>query len=124
MDCHSHETVWPWYASVAPGKFLMAKHVQDGRSELNFSTWGEYTPRRQGRKFEEIAELVEGGSMPERSYTWLPRRDRRRPLLQGGDSLRSARTSVVPGSHPRTWKMRERVALAPRSRSVTVTVRR
>lgn len=71
MDCHSNRTVWPWYARVAPAKFLIAKHVKDGRAELNFSTWGEYTLRRQGRKFEEIVELVEAGSMPERSYTWL-----------------------------------------------------
>lgn len=70
-DCHSNETVWPWYAQVAPAKFLIAKHVKDGRAELNFSTWGEYSLRRQGRKFEEIVELVEDGSMPERSYTWL-----------------------------------------------------
>lgn len=71
VDCHSNETVWPWYAGVAPAKFLVAKHVKDGRSELNFSTWGEYTLRRQGRKLEELVELVEDGSMPERSYTWL-----------------------------------------------------
>lgn len=71
MDCHSNETVWPWYSSVAPARFLVAKHVKDGRAELNFSTWGEYSLRRQGRKLEEIVELVEEGSMPERSYTWL-----------------------------------------------------
>jgi hypothetical protein len=25
VDGHSHETVWPWYASVAPGKFLLTQ---------------------------------------------------------------------------------------------------
>ena len=71
MDCHSHETVWPWYARVAPVKFLLADHVSEGRSKLNFSTWGAVTPSRQARKLEEVAELVEKGEMPEGTYTWM-----------------------------------------------------
>ena len=71
MDCHSHETVWPWYARVAPVKFLLANHVNEGRRGLNFSTWGQRTPDRQDRKLEEIVEMVESGEMPEGSYTWM-----------------------------------------------------
>jgi hypothetical protein len=40
-DCHSHETHWPWYSYIAPGSWLMARDVADGRDALNFSTWGE-----------------------------------------------------------------------------------
>ncbi len=71
MDCHSHETVWPWYARVAPAKFLLANHVNEGRRALNFSTWGQRTPDRQDHKLEEIVEMVESGEMPEGSYTWM-----------------------------------------------------
>lgn len=71
MDCHSHETVWPWYAGVAPVKFLVAKHVNDGRRHLNFSTWGAQTLDRRERKLGEIVDEVGSGSMPERSYTWM-----------------------------------------------------
>jgi len=71
MDCHSHETVWPWYAGVAPVKFLVAKHVNDGRRNLNFSTWATQELSRRDHKLEEIVEVVKSGEMPEGSYTWL-----------------------------------------------------
>ena len=37
-DCHAHETVWPWYSSVAPVSWLVAWDVHKGREEVNFST--------------------------------------------------------------------------------------
>jgi len=39
-DCHSNETVWPWYSNVAPASWLIASDVEEGRSNLNFSEWG------------------------------------------------------------------------------------
>lgn len=71
MDCHSNETVWPWYANVAPAKFLVADHVAEGREELNFSTWGERSPSSQDHKLDEVIEKVEEGEMPEGTYTWM-----------------------------------------------------
>jgi len=71
MDCHSNETVWPWYSRVAPARFLIADHVNEGRSHLNFSTWGQRTPERQAEKWEEIAELAQEGEMPLWSYTLM-----------------------------------------------------
>jgi len=38
-DCHSNETVWPWYSKVAPVSWLVSKDVVEGREELNFSEW-------------------------------------------------------------------------------------
>jgi hypothetical protein len=38
MDCHSNETVWPWYSYVAPASWLVYYDVLRGRSEMNFST--------------------------------------------------------------------------------------
>ena len=37
MDCHSNETVWPWYSYVAPASWLVYFDVQEARSRLNFS---------------------------------------------------------------------------------------
>ena len=56
---------------MAPVKFLLADHVSEGRSKLNFSTWGAVTPWRQARTLEEVAELVQEGEMPVGSYTWM-----------------------------------------------------
>lgn len=69
MDCHSNETVWPWYARVAPVSFFVADHVEEGREHLNLSTFGEAAPRRQDHMLEEFVEVLEEGEMPLRSYT-------------------------------------------------------
>jgi len=70
-DCHSNETVWPWYSSVIPGKWFVRGHVVEGRGKLNFSTWGEYPADRAARKLEEVVEMVEDGKMPPSSYLWI-----------------------------------------------------
>src|SRR5262249_18743510 len=46
-DCHTNATVWPRYSQVAPVSWLMAYGVAKGRSAVNFSEWGSYTPERQ-----------------------------------------------------------------------------
>lgn len=38
-DCHSHEMMWPWYSQIAPLSWIIAREVQEGRAEVNFSTW-------------------------------------------------------------------------------------
>ncbi len=37
-DCHSNETVWPWYTRIAPISLLVARDVHEGREALNLST--------------------------------------------------------------------------------------
>lgn len=64
MDCHSHETRWPWYAYIAPGSWLLAYDVAEARERLNFSTWDRYSAKKQREKVEEIWEEVEEGEMP------------------------------------------------------------
>ena len=64
-DCHSHETVWPWYASVAPVSWLLAHDVEEGRSEFNVSRWG------QGKQeADEAAEMLREEEMP--PWFYLP----------------------------------------------------
>ena len=70
-DCHSNETTWPWYSRVIPTKWLVRQHVVEGRGQLNFSTWGQYSQERAARKLEEVVEMVEEGAMPLRPYVWM-----------------------------------------------------
>ena len=70
FDCHSNETVWPWYAQIAPASLLIARDVKKGRKEVNFSTWEKYDDKRKARKLKEIAKQVEKGGMP--LYYYLP----------------------------------------------------
>ena len=75
-DCHSHETDWPWYASVAPASWMVAYDVAEARSELNFSTWKSYRPDKRARLLEDVLEEVDEGSMPPWSYRLLHPRAR------------------------------------------------
>ena len=68
-DCHSNNTVYPWYAAIQPVSLLLADHIKDGKAELNFSEFGTYSLRRQYRKLEEIGEQVKEGEMPLTSYS-------------------------------------------------------
>ena len=69
--CHSNETRWPWYASVAPASFLIARDVKDGRKKLNLSVWDSYDEVRKARKKKEIAKEVGSGDMPPWFYVPL-----------------------------------------------------
>lgn len=64
FDCHSNEVVWPWYSNVAPVSWLVQRHVDEGRDELNFSEW------HLGQEGDEAAKTVRDGSMPPREYLW------------------------------------------------------
>lgn len=63
-DCHSNETRWPWYASVAPVSWRVIEHVKDGRRKLNFSTGNL-------KEAHEAAKEVRTGKMPLWDYLLL-----------------------------------------------------
>lgn len=70
-DCHSNNTHHPWYAQIQPGGWWLASHIKKGKSELNFDEFGEYSKRRQESKLKAIANSIEDGTMPLRSYTLM-----------------------------------------------------
>jgi len=97
-DCHSNETVWPWYAYVAPFSWYTISHVNEGRAELNFSDIagtiagaraqqahivyaeeeGEGGEGGEGGNSaaeisEEVAETINDGEMPPAYYTLMHR---------------------------------------------------
>lgn len=37
FDCHSNETVYPWYSHIAPISWLVTRDVNRGRDAMNFS---------------------------------------------------------------------------------------
>ena len=53
FDCHSNESVWPWYSNIAPVSWLVQNDVDEGRRRLNFSEWG-----RPIREIDEIGERL------------------------------------------------------------------
>ena len=67
-DCHSYETRWPWYSRVAPASWWLAKHVKEGRADLNFSQWPLFDMEARGHLLRDIAKQLTDGTMPLRSY--------------------------------------------------------
>ncbi len=87
-DCHSNENVWPWYGNIAPVSWVVANHVAEGRSVLNFSdiagtiaNGGESGERGEANEegeggvggsaseiVEESAETINEGEMPPAYY--------------------------------------------------------
>ncbi len=63
FDCHSNETVWPWYSNIAPISWLVQRDVEVGRRKLNFSEWN----RPQDEPGEAV-EVVRKGEMPPPYY--------------------------------------------------------
>ena len=63
-DCHSNETEWPWYSRIAPLSWYIARDVNLGRKEINFSQWGSYYPARRRRKLEWIGRALHEEKMP------------------------------------------------------------
>jgi mono/diheme cytochrome c family protein len=79
FDCHSNQTVWPWYSHVAPVSWLVWSDVVRGRKELNFSEWDR--PQREAR---ESSSTVRKGSMPPWYYPWAQlTAAERQTLVQG-----------------------------------------
>jgi hypothetical protein len=70
-DCHSNQTVWPWYSAIAPVSWLVVHDVEEGRRELNFSTWAVYDAARRRKKLGESRQEMIEGEMPPWMYVLM-----------------------------------------------------
>jgi hypothetical protein len=70
-DCHSNQTVYPWYANVAPVSLWIDDHIVEGREHFDASEWASYDIEKKDHKLEELIEEVEEDKMPLPSYTWI-----------------------------------------------------
>jgi Haem-binding domain len=68
-NCHSSETVWPWYSYVAPISWLIADDVNTARSHINFQDWeAQVSPSEGLEHLGLICKEIRDGSMPPRGY--------------------------------------------------------
>ena len=65
-DCHSNESIWPWYSNVAPVSWLVQNDVEEGRRRLNLSEWGMHRVEA-----DEIPETIRRGEMPPWFYVMM-----------------------------------------------------
>ena len=73
FDCHSNQVQFPWYSMLAPSSWLLAGHINDGKSQLNFSEWEDYSNRKKIGLLQGIKDEVGSGNMPLKSYLLIHR---------------------------------------------------
>ncbi len=100
MDCHSNQTVWPWYSYVAPMSWLIERDVREGRDHLNVSEWHQYTLEQQKKLLAEIATEVKNREMPLPQYTLAHRNaklsDAETDILYGWARIERRRLKTPP----------------------------
>lgn len=72
-DCHSNNTVYPWYNNIQPVAWWLSNHVKEGKEHLNFSDFGSYPEKKAKHKLHEVKEVIEENEMPLTSYTIIHR---------------------------------------------------
>ena len=68
-DCHSNNTIYPWYDRITPVNFWVTDHIKHGKKHLNFSEWDTYSAKKKAHKLDEFIEMIEDKEMPLASYT-------------------------------------------------------
>jgi mono/diheme cytochrome c family protein len=64
FDCHSNETIWPWYSNIAPVSWYVYYDVMEGRNSFNFSDW----QNSQLNDLMEFESAILDGDMPPFQY--------------------------------------------------------
>jgi hypothetical protein len=72
-DCHSNNTVYPWYAEMQPLGWWLNKHIRDGKKGVNFDEYAGYRLMKQYHRFNDIIEQVQEDKMPLPSYLVIHR---------------------------------------------------
>lgn len=72
-NCHSNNTDYPWYSYIQPVGLFLENHINEGKEDLNFSEFGNYSGRRQKSKLTSIINQIEDDKMPLPAYTLIHR---------------------------------------------------
>jgi len=78
-DCHSNKTHYPWYSYIQPVRWILDRHINEGKENLNFSEFGAYSARRQLSKLKAIENSIHDNTMPLSSYTLIHKNARLTP---------------------------------------------
>lgn len=67
-DCHSNNTIYPWYSNIQPVAWLLAKDIKNGKAKMNFSEFGSLSRRKQISRLKEMENQIKDNEMPLPSY--------------------------------------------------------
>lgn len=68
FDCHSNETRYPWYYRLPFINLSMGHNIDEGREELNFSSWDQMSAKKRMKMLKESLEEMQEGEMPTFGY--------------------------------------------------------
>src|SRR5882757_10854522 len=57
-DCHSNNTVYPWYSYIQPVAWWLDGHIKGGKRGLDFSSFTTYSIRKQYKRLEDIIDEI------------------------------------------------------------------
>ena len=91
-DCHSNNTVYPWYNNIQPVAWLLARNIKKGKKHLNFDEFNHYTIKKKKHKLNDITDAIKEGWMPLGIYTLAHREaifsaDEKQRVIAWADSL-------------------------------------
>ena len=70
-NCHSNNTIYPWYNKVQPVGWFLEDHINKGKEVLNLSEFGSYSSRKQQSKLVSMISQIEDDKMPLAAYTFI-----------------------------------------------------
>ncbi len=100
-DCHSNNTVYPWYAEIQPVGWWLSKHIRDGKRGLNFDEYAGYRLMKQYHRFNDIVEQIDKDEMPLPSYLFIHRyakltADEKSQIIQWSTAMRDSMKAKFP----------------------------
>lgn len=73
-DCHSDNTVYPFYNRISPVSWLLANDIKRAKKHLNFSEWANYDRKTQIKLLSNICDELKSGEMPLKMYVFMHRK--------------------------------------------------
>jgi hypothetical protein len=67
-DCHSNQTVYPWYNRISPVSLYLNKHIRKGKEDLDFSKYGQLDKADKIGALADFCDALDAGTMPLQSY--------------------------------------------------------
>lgn len=68
QDCHSENTVWPWYSHIPPISSQIHSDVERGRAFMDLSKWSDYTETQRWSYTSAIGVATQNHLMPPPMY--------------------------------------------------------
>jgi hypothetical protein len=90
QDCHSENTVWPWYSDIPPISSQIHSDVERGRAFMDLSKWSGYTETQQRGYASAIGAATQNHLMPPPMYVRMHHEAR-----MSSDELELVRTWVL-----------------------------